>query len=150
MGYRRFKFLFCSSFAPIHPGLGKGMGVILLSPTGGFKVALNDQTKGGMMFFKRQNTHTCTSVVSQLRRLLTPSYFYPWLLIAVTRVHHLSPSGSLSPLTFACFSPQCNLWSSQMSRWDKWEPFPPVMAPEMGWSHSLSLSLCFFSHEGTL
>lgn len=31
-----------------------------------------------------------------------------------------------------------------MSRWDKWEPFPPVMAPEMGWSASLSLSLSLF------
>ncbi len=48
---------------------------------------------------------------------------------------------TLSSLTSACPSLLCNQRSSQMSRWDKWEPFPPVMAPEMGWSASLSLPL---------
>lgn len=77
--------------------------------------------------------------------LPVPCYFYPWLLIVVTTVYHLSrataPCGGLSSLTSACPSLLCNQRSSQMSRWDKWESFPPVMAPEMGWSASLALHL---------
>ena len=38
---------------------------------------------------------------------------------------------TLSLLTSACPSLLCNQRSSEMSRWDKWEPFPTVMAPEM-------------------
>ena len=53
---------------------------------------------------------------------------------------------TLSSLTSACPFLLCNQRSSQMSRWDKWEPFPLVMAPEMGWSASLALPLfSFFS-----
>lgn len=44
---------------------------------------------------------------------------------------------TLSSLTSACPSLMCNQRSSQMSRWDKWESFPPVMAPEMDWSAPL-------------
>lgn len=46
---------------------------------------------------------------------------------------------TLSSLTSACPPLLCNQRSSQMSRWDKWDPFPPVMAPEMVWSASCFL-----------
>lgn len=65
-----------------------------------------------------------------------PCYFYPWLLIVVTMAYHPSRHHrplwrTLSLLTSACPSLLCNQRSSEMSRWDKWEPFPTVMAPEM-------------------
>lgn len=65
-----------------------------------------------------------------------PCYFYPWLLIVVTMAYHPSRRHrplwrTLSLLTSACPSLLCNQRSSEMSRWDKWEPFPTVMAAEM-------------------
>lgn len=65
-----------------------------------------------------------------------PCYFYPWLLIVVIMAYHPSRHHrplwrTLSLLTSACPSLLCNQRSSEMSRWDKWEPFPTVMAPEM-------------------
>lgn len=65
-----------------------------------------------------------------------PCYFYPWLLIVVTMAYHPSRHHrplwrTLSLLTSACPSLLCNQRSSEMSRWDKWEPFPTVMAAEM-------------------
>lgn len=57
-------------------------------------------------------------------------YFYPWLLIVVSSEPHRRPLWRiLSSLTSACPSLLRNQRFSQMSSWDKWEPFAAVMAP---------------------
>lgn len=57
-------------------------------------------------------------------------YFYPWLLIVVSSEPHRRPLWRiLSSLTSACLCLLRNQRFSQMSSWDKWEPFAAVMAP---------------------
>lgn len=83
---------------------------------------------------KKCTRHPCCATSPPLHPV--PCYFYPWLLIVVKMAYHPSRRHrplwrTLSLLTSACPSLLCNQRSSEMSRWDKWEPFPTVMAPEM-------------------
>lgn len=74
---------------------------------------------------QRQSTRA-----SRLWHTSPTCYFYPWLLIVVSSEPHRRPLWRiLSSLTSACPSLLLNQRFSQMSSWDKWEPFADVMAP---------------------
>ena len=100
---------------------------------------------GASTFLKKR---PCCATWPPLLLHPVPCYFYPWLLIVGTMAYHPSRRHrplwrTLSLLTSVCPSLLCNQRSPEMSRWDKWEPFPTVMAPEMCRGAFFSLSLSF-------
>lgn len=108
-------------------------------PNGPCRVSVypvGDQSRAVTVCLKR-SLHAVALLCHIGRLLLAPCYFYPWLLIFHSAGVSFEPCHRplwwmLSPLTSACPSLLCNQRSSQMSRWDKWEPIPSCNGPRNG------------------